>query len=134
MIMLKKRILVAEDDLFVLKMVKLRLEHEGYIVLSAADGEEALQEATREQPNLILLDIRMPKLDGYTVCRHLRQQPSTAAIPVIIITASEVHLLRLADRCVEVGANDWIKKPFKTKDLLAKIHRLLDEEEEKSDV
>ena len=124
----KKRILIAEDDPSILKMTKLRLEHEGYAVVSAQNGEEALRQATTKyQVDLILLDIKLPKLDGYTVCRRLKCQSQTERIPVIVFSASENELERLADRCIEVGAADWIKKPFRTKDLLEKIHRVLGE-------
>ena len=124
----KKRILIAEDDPSILKMTRLRLEYEGYAVVAALDGEEALQQASTEFPiHLILLDIKLPKMDGYTVCQRLKHQSRTEGIPVIVFSASENELQRLADRCVEVGAVDWIKKPFRTKDLLDKIHRALGE-------
>jgi CheY-like chemotaxis protein len=124
----RKRILIAEDDPSILKMTKLRLEHEGYDVVAVMDGEEALQQAAAQTPiHVILLDIKLPKLNGYDVCRALKHQPATADIPVIVFSASETHLQRLADRCIEVGATDWIKKPFRTKDLLTKIHRALGE-------
>ena len=126
----KKRILIAEDDPSILKMTKLRLEHEGYDVLAATNGEAALQQAASELPiHLILLDIKLPKLNGYEVCRTLKRQPDTAGIPVIVFSASESQLEHLADRCIEVGAVDWLRKPFRTKDLLDKIHRALAEEE-----
>ena len=125
----KKRILIAEDDPSVLKVTKLRLQFEGYEVITARDGQDALEQAVAEAPiHVILLDIMMPKLNGYEVCRTLKRQPATASIPVIIFTASEAQLQRLGDRCIEVGAADWIKKPFNTKELLAKIHHALGEE------
>ena len=128
--MAKKRILIVEDDLSVLKVTKVRLEHEGYDVITDTDGQEALQKAVSELPiHVILLDIMLPKLNGYDVCRALKRQPSTAEIPVIVFTASEAQQQRLGDRCVEVGAADWIKKPFDTKELLAKIHHALGEED-----
>jgi len=127
--MAKKRILIVEDEPSVLKVTKVRLEHEGYDVIAAMDGREALQRATSELPiHLILLDIMLPKLNGYEVCRSLRRQPSTTHIPVSIFTASEAQSQRLADRCVEVGAADCVKKPFNRKELLEKIHRALREE------
>ncbi len=127
--MTPKRILVAEDDPSIMRMTTLRLQHEGYTVVSATDGETALQRAADTLPiHLILLDIKLPKLNGYQVCAHLKRQPATAKIPVIVFTASESQLQYLADRCIEVGATDWIKKPFRAKDLMAKIHRALDEE------
>lgn len=125
-----RRILIGEDDASILKMTKIRLEHEGFIVSIASDGEAVLTQIahTDPLPDLILLDIRMPKLNGYEVCRELKRRAKTAQIPVIVFTASESQLQHLADRCIEVGAADWIKKPFRTQELLAKIHRALGEE------
>jgi len=132
---MKQRILIGEDDPDVMKVTQFRLEHEGYEVVQATDGQEVLEKLAQESPiHLILLDIKMPKRDGYEVCRQLRAQPDTAGIPVIIFTASEAQLKRLAERCIEVGATDWIKKPFQTKDLLHKIHQALgDQQKEDSD-
>ena len=127
----KKRILIAEDEPNILKATRLRLEHEGYTVISAVDGEEALQQAESALPiHLILLDVKMPKLDGYEVCQRLKRNPVTAHVPIIVFTASETQSKRIADRCIELGASDWVKKPFQTKELLAKIQRALGEDEE----
>ncbi len=125
----QKRILIGEDDQSILKMTTLRLEHEGYAVVTATNGEEVLHQV-KEAPSvdLILIDIKMPRLNGYQVCQQLKSQPDTAGIPVIIFSASESQLQHLANRCIEVGASDWIKKPFRTKDLLEKIHRAFGEE------
>lgn len=129
--MTQKRILIGEDDPSILKMTRLRLEHEGYAVTTATDGEAVLRAAIANTlPDLILLDIKMPKLNGYEVCQRLKRHTPTATIPVIVFSASESQIQRLADRCIEVGATDWIKKPFRTKDLLIKIHRALHEEQE----
>lgn len=128
--MAKKRILLVEDDPSVMFVTKTRLEHEGYEVVPATNGEVALQQAVDKLPiHVVLLDIMLPKVNGYEVCRRLKQQPATADIPVIIFTASEAQLRNLADRCTEVGASDWIKKPFLTKELLQKIQRVLGEED-----
>ena len=128
--MAKQRILIGEDDPSVMKMTKLRLEHEGYDVVSAMDGEAVVNEAGGALPiHLILLDVKMPKLNGYEVCRMLKRRPATAKIPVIIFTASESQFQLLTDRCIEVGAADWLKKPFRTHELMTKIHRALGEEE-----
>ena len=129
--MTKKRILVAEDDAALLKATKVRLEHEGYHVITAVDGEDVLQQAASELPiHLIVLDIKMPKLDGYEVCQRLKRQPGTAAVPIIVVTGWEPQLSRLADRCIEVGAEDWLQKPYHAQELLAKIHRALGEGEQ----
>ena len=127
--MVKKRILLVDDEPSVLKVTKARLEHEGYEVLVAVDGKAALQRAAEELPiHVVLLDIMLPKLKGYEVCRALKRQPATSHIPVIVFTGSESQIQQLGDRCIEVGATDWIKKPFTSAELMAKIHRALGEE------
>ena len=118
-------VLVGEDDESVLKVTKARLEHEGYAVIEAVDGDAVLQRAADEPVQVILLDVWLPKRNGYEVCRVLKRQASTRHIPVIIFTASESEMQKLADRCIEAGALDWIKKPFRTTDLLQKIHHAL---------
>ena len=128
----RKRILIAEDEPSIRRMTQLRLEHEGYTVLQAQDGEEAVRQAqAAPKIHLILLDVRMPKLDGYQVCRELKRRPETAGIPIIVFTASESQMKIVAERCIEIGACDWLRKPFRTKDLLEKIqHALVTVEEE----
>lgn len=122
----KWRILLAEDDPSIRKMTTLRLEFEGYEVIAAADGDEAVRQAQAQLPiHLILLDITLPKRNGYEICRLLKRQSATAGIPVIIFTASEGELQRLADRYIEVGASGWIKKPFRAHELLDKIRHVL---------
>jgi len=126
----KKRILIGEDDPSVLKITRLRLEYEGYDVVEAEDGEAVLRQAAASLPiHLILLDIQLPKRNGYDVCRALRRHGATATTPILIFTATEAQQRRLAERCIEVGATDWIRKPFRTKELLGKIHRALGETE-----
>lgn len=125
----KRRILLAEDDPSIRKMTTLRLEFEGYEVITAADGDEALRQAQAQLPiHLILLDIKLPKRNGYEICQLLKRQSATSGIPVIIFTASESQFQRLADRCIEVGASGWIKKPFRTQELLDKIRHVLGED------
>ena len=130
MILPKKRILVAEDDPSIRKVVKLRLEHEGFSISLFGDGEGVLREAEKDQRiDLVLLDIKMPGMDGYEICRKLRTISALAKVPILIMTGTERELAHLADRCVEAGANDWIQKPFQSRDLMNKIHRLLNKEE-----
>jgi len=125
----RKRVLIGEDDASILKMTKIRLEHEGFDAITAEDGQEVLEQAASHLPiPRMLLDLMLPKLNGYQVCQRLKRPTPTAGIPVIVFSASENHLSHLADRCIEVGANDWIKKPFRTKDLMVKIYHLLGEE------
>lgn len=126
-----KRILIAEDDPSIRRMTALRLEHEGFDVISVADGEAVVRQAQGKLPiHLILLDIKMPKMDGYEVCRELKSRPATAGIPIIVFTASESQMRLLAERCIEVGARDWLRKPFRTKELMEKVERALTESKE----
>ena len=125
----KRRILLAEDDPSILKVTQLRLEHEGFDVIVATDGQAAVDTALEiGMIDLILLDVRMPKLDGFQVCKRLKQNPLTTRIPIIIFTASVTQLQRLADRCIELGVAAWLRKPFQSKDLLAKVYQALGEE------
>lgn len=125
---MKRRILIGEDDPSVLKMTKARLEHEGYDVLTADDGEMVLTCAKAAGPiHLILLDVRLPKRNGYDVCRQLKAQAGTSRIPVIVFSATEAEERRLANRCIEAGATDWLKKPFLSAQLMDKIHRALNQ-------
>ena len=129
---MKRQILLAEEDQSVLKKTKLRLEHEGYDVIVATNGEEAVRQALAHDASLILLDIRMPKLDGYEVCKQLRQATSTSNTPIIVFTGSTAQWQKLTDRCIDLGITDWLKKPFRSKDLLEKIHRALGDEGERA--
>jgi len=116
----------VEDEPSVALVTRLRLEHQGYEVEVATDGEEALHKATsREEIDLVLLDLKLPKLDGFEVCRRLKKDPSTAQIPVIIYTASEARWETLMDRCVDLGVNDLLRKPFNTQELITKVHQVL---------
>ncbi len=123
-----KRVLLAEDDPAILKMTRLRLEHAGFEVVTAHDGEDAWRQAEANPAfDLVLMDVKMPKLNGFEVCQRLRANPKTAAIPIIIMTASALYWQDLANRCIELGVADWVKKPFRSQELLQKIHRVLGE-------
>ena len=119
----KQTILVADDDPDIQSLVVLRLERSGYRVIRASDGAEALELALAEHPDLAVLDIMMPKLDGCEVTRSLRSNPETANMPVILLTA------RVQDgdvsRGLEAGATDYVKKPFSPQELGARVASLL---------
>ena len=122
----RPRILLAEDDASVLKMTRLRLEHEGFDVIVATNGEEALKQVDQYADiSLALVDVRMPKLDGFQVCKRMKADPKSMHIPIIVFTASVSQLQRLTDRCIELGVSGWLRKPFRSKDLMDKIHQLL---------
>jgi DNA-binding response OmpR family regulator len=116
-------VLVADDDPDIQTLVVLRLERSGYRVLRASDGQEALDLALSELPDLAVLDITMPKLDGCEVTRTLRADARTADMPVILLTA------RVQDddvvRGVEAGATEYVKKPFSPQELGARITSIL---------
>lgn len=111
------KILIAEDDPHILNGLKDLLEGEGYQTLTAKDGQEALQLFRREGPNFVLLDIMMPVMDGYSVCREIRRQNEN--IPVIFISAKSEEIDRVLG--LELGADDYIMKPFGTREVIARI-------------
>ena len=115
------RILVAEDESDIAMGLRDNLEFDGYEVIVAHDGAEALAAATQQRPDLILLDIMMPKLDGLEVCRRVRE--AGFMVPILMLTAKsqEIDIVR----GLEVGADDYITKPFSIREVLARIHAAL---------
>jgi len=121
--MSKKKILVIEDDPDQIVMIKARLEFAGYEFISAKDGEEGLKKVLQEKPDLVLLDILLPKMEGEEVCEKIRSDPKTRNTPIIIVTGVDADGLK--KRCLVVGAEDWIQKPYDPKELLTKIEKLI---------
>ena len=115
----KKTILVIEDEPDIVELIQYWLEREGYLVLTASNGESGLSEALRHEPDLILLDIMMPGIDGLEVCRRLRESDSTRNTPLIMLTARSEE----ADVVVglELGADDYVTKPFSPRQLVARV-------------
>ncbi|MCX5687872.1 MAG: response regulator [Candidatus Omnitrophica bacterium] len=120
----KKRILIVDDEEDILNVLRFRLEANNYEVLSASDGQEGLNKARSEKPNLIILDLMLPKLDGYKVCRMLKFDESYKAIPIIIFTARAQK--NDEELGMEMGADAYIAKPFEPAILLGKIKELLE--------
>jgi DNA-binding response OmpR family regulator len=116
-------VLVADDDEDILELVSYRLARAGYEVVTASDGEQALERALERRPSLAVLDVMMPKLDGYEVTRRLRDNADTAAIPVILLTA-RVQDADIA-RGFDAGADDYVKKPFSPQELRARVQAVL---------
>ncbi|PIU40872.1 MAG: two-component system response regulator [Candidatus Omnitrophica bacterium CG07_land_8_20_14_0_80_42_15] len=118
-----KKILVVDDEIQLVEMVKLRLQANGYIVLTAGDGQEALEKARKEKPDLIILDLMLPKIDGYKVCRMLKFDEKYKKIPILMFTArAQESDKKLGE---EVGADGYITKPFEPSVLISKIHELI---------
>lgn len=122
--MAKKKILAVDDEPNILMSIEFILEMEGYEVHTARDGDEALEAALRIQPDLILLDINMPRKDGYEVCRIIRENVTMAGTKVIMLTAKGQSLEK--KKGIEVGADEYVTKPFGTEDLLEKIRALIE--------
>ena len=119
-------VLVAEDDEDILDLVELCLQQAGYDVVTARDGEEALRLAGERRPALALLDVQMPKANGYEVTRRLRADAATRGMAIIILTAS-VRDTELA-RAFDAGADDFLRKPFSPSDLAARVRAALESE------
>ena len=127
---MKEKILIIEDEEELVKGLKLNLVFEGYEVIWALDGEEGLKKALKEAPDLILLDIMLPKKDGLDVCQELRRQNVT--IPIVMLTAKGEEIDKVVG--LEIGADDYITKPFSVRELMARLkaHLRRGKKEEKS--
>jgi two-component system, OmpR family, alkaline phosphatase synthesis response regulator PhoP len=121
--MAKGIILVIDDEADLIELVRYNLEKEGFNVLAASDGESGFSIAIREKPDVIVIDLMLPSIDGLEVCRMLRADSGTSRIPIIILTAKASE----ADRIVglELGADDYMTKPFSPRELIARIKALL---------
>ena len=116
----KTTILVADDDPQLLRLVERNLELEGYSVLIARDGEQALELVAAHEPDLLLLDIMMPRMDGYTVCQRVRE---FSQVPILVVTARGQEQEKV--RGLDLGADDYLSKPFSIEELLARVRAVL---------
>ncbi|MBC8473368.1 MAG: response regulator [Candidatus Omnitrophica bacterium] len=119
----KKRILIVDDEDDLRKMLKLRLQALDYDILEASDGKEGLDKARSEKPDLMILDLMLPKMDGYKVCRMLKFDEKFKHIPIIMFTSRGEDEYRATGK--EVGADAYVQKPFETDALVGKIRELL---------
>jgi len=118
--MVGNKVLVVEDDQTLLEALKYNLTKDGYDVVTATDGAQALEIARSQKPDLIVLDLMLPKISGYEVCRILRKDMS---VPILMLTAKAGEVDKIVG--LEIGADDYMTKPFSTKELLARIRALL---------
>lgn len=118
-----KKILIVDDEPDILEFLRYNLLKEGYEVVTAADGKQAIEVAEREQPNLIVLDIMMPELDGVETCRQLRQKKQFADTPIAFLTARDEDFSQIT--ALDVGGDDYITKPIKPRVLISRINALL---------
>jgi two-component system alkaline phosphatase synthesis response regulator PhoP len=126
---MREKILIVEDEKDIVKMLEYNLKKEGFRTISAQDGEDALEYAVREHPDLIILDLMLPGMDGLEVCKELKKETKTASIPIIMLTAKAQE----SDKVVglELGADDYVTKPFSPRELIARIKAVLRRAKEK---
>ena len=131
---MKPKILVVDDEPDAVELVSFNLKAAGFDVVTAADGAEALKRAKEHQPDLLVLDVMLPEVDGLEVCKIIRRDPAVAHIPIIMLTAKAAEIDRVLG--LELGADDYVTKPFSPRELVLRIRKILDRgkvPEEKSD-
>lgn len=122
----KRRVLIVDDEPNIVVSLEFLLRQQGYEVIVARDGEEALAAAGERRPDLVVLDVMLPGLDGFEVCRRLRERTDLAGLKIILLTARGRDVERV--RGLEEGADDYITKPFSTRDLMKRVAELLEGE------
>ena len=118
-----KKILIVDDEIDILKVVTFRLKKAGYEVLTAVNGKEALDSIRDKRPDLILLDLRLPIMDGYEVCRQVKTDETLKNIPIIFLTASQAE--KIKEKVKGFDAEDYLIKPFEPEDLLKKVKKFI---------
>jgi two-component system alkaline phosphatase synthesis response regulator PhoP len=118
---MSKKVLVVDDEPSIVTLLQYNLQQAGYDVITANDGEEGMQKAVREQPDLMILDLMLPKMDGMEVCKQLRQQK--IMIPILMLTAKDDEFDKVLG--LELGADDYMTKPFSPREVLARIKAIL---------
>ncbi len=120
---MRRKVLVVEDDPDQLEVTRMSLKAAGFAIGTADNGIDALKKAQTLAPDLILLDVMMPGMDGFTVCETLREDPATASIPVLMLTGLCSHISQLV--AFDAGATDYLIKPFVSEELVSKVEKLL---------
>ncbi len=123
MVTKRNKILIVEDEESLLKLESILLSSKGYKVTAVTEGNAALKEFTRERPDLVILDVMLQGIDGYEVCRKIKEDLANSSVPVIMLTARKNH--KDMERGLQAGADAYITKPFKSAHLVGTIERLL---------
>jgi DNA-binding response OmpR family regulator len=121
---MKSTILVVDDEPDAIELIEFNLKNAGFQVKTASDGAEALTKARSVLPSLIVLDVMLPEIDGFEICKLLRRDPNTAAIPIIMLTAKAAEIDRVLG--LELGADDYLTKPFSPRELVLRVKKLLE--------
>lgn len=121
--MAEKKILVVDDEEHIIELIKFNLEKNGYKVLTANTGDLGLKIAKEKMPDLLLLDLMLPGMDGLEVCKEIRKEPIISSMPIIMITAKSEELDKILG--LELGADDYITKPFSVRELMARVKAIL---------
>ncbi|MCK4274797.1 MAG: response regulator [Dehalococcoidales bacterium] len=120
---MEKKILVIEDDPAISRLVDYSLRHEGYTVLSASNGLEGIRKAHNEAPDLIILDVMLPGMDGFEICHRLRAETDTAQLPILMFSAKAQEVDK--DTGLKVGADDYLPKPAAPVEIVSRVEKLL---------
>jgi two-component system phosphate regulon response regulator PhoB len=120
---MKPRILVVDDEPDAVDLIEFNLKQAGYAVSTAGDGAEALKKARAQPPDLIVLDVMLPEMDGFEICKTLRLDRTTVKVPIIMLTAKAAEIDRVLG--LELGADDYLTKPFSVRELLLRIKKIL---------
>jgi two-component system alkaline phosphatase synthesis response regulator PhoP len=118
-----KKILVIEDDPAISRLVDYSLRHEGYEVISATNGLEGIRKARQEAPDLVILDVMLPGMDGFEICHRLRGEPETAGLPILMFSAKAQEIDK--NTGLKVGADDYLPKPAAPAEIVSRVQKLL---------
>ena len=120
---MNEKILVVEDDPSALRLIQYTLQYEGYQVLTATNGLAGLKKAQSEEPDLVILDVMLPGMDGFEICHRLRGDPQTAGLPILMLSAKAQEVDKITG--LKVGADDYVSKPADTAEIVRRVERLL---------
>jgi len=128
---MKAKILIVDDEPDALELISFNLRNAGFDVVSAEDGQEALTKCRQAPPDLMVLDLMLPEIDGLEVCKLLRRDPGTAHLPIIMLTAKAAEIDRVLG--LEIGADDYLTKPFSPRELVLRVKKLLERRQERAE-